>query len=103
MTDYLPDGVSVTQSGKKWVLPKAGKIAMKKGVVDDSKKGDNPAALKISYKAADGSFKGSFKAYADVGGKLKTTTVNVTGVMIDGVGYGTATIKKVGSVPVSIE
>ena len=60
---------------------------------------------KLSYKAADGSFKGSFKVYSAVNGdnKLKATTVNVTDVMIDGVGRGMATIKKVDSVPISIE
>ena len=103
MSDYLPDGVPVTQNGAKWVVPKAGKIALKKGVVDDSKAGENPSALKLTYKAKDGSFKGSFKVYADVGGKLKTTTVNVMGVMVGGVGYGTATVKKVGNVSVKVE
>ena len=103
LSDYLPDGVPVTQNGAKWVVPKAGKIALKKGVVDDSKAGENPSALKLTYKAKDGSFKGSFKVYADVGGKLKTTTVNVTGVMVGGVGYGTATVKKVGNVSVKVE
>ena len=35
-------------------------------------------------------------------GKPKGVTVNVVGVLVDGVGYGAATIKKVGSVPVTI-
>jgi len=102
-TKYLPDGVPVTQKGTKWTLPKAGKITMKKGEIDESKKGDNPSGLKLVYKAKDGSFKGSFKVYAKVNGKLKTTTVNVTGVMVGATGYGTATIKKVGSVDVMIK
>ena len=99
---YLPDGVPVA-GGTKWKLPKAGKIAMKKGVLDDSKAGENPSALKLTYKAKDGSFKGSFKAYADVGGKLKSATVNVVGVLIGDTAYGTATIKKSGSVGVKVE
>jgi len=103
LTDYLPDGVPVTQKGNKWVVPKAGKITLKKGVLDDSKAGANPSALKLTYKAKDGSFKGTFKVYAVVGGKLKATTVNVTGVMVGDVGYGTATIKKVGSASVTVE
>ena len=104
LTDYLPDGMAVTQSGAKWTLPKTGKVQKAKdGTIDSSKLGDNPSALKLTYKAKDGSFKGSFKVYADNGGKLKATTVNVTGVVINGVGYGTATIKKVGSVPVKVE
>ena len=103
LVDYLPDGMAVTQSGAKWTLPKAGKVVYKDGAVDGSKLGENPSALKLTYKAKDGSFKGSFKVYADNGGKLKATTVNVTGVVVNGVGYGTASIKKVGSAPISIE
>ena len=103
LTEYLPNGIEVKQKGKKWELPKAGKIAMKNGALDESKAGENPAALKLTYKAKDGSFKGSFKVYADIGGKLKTTTVTVTGVMVGDVGHGTAAIKKLGSTPVTIE
>ena len=75
----------------------------KDGTIGSSKLGENPSALKLTYKAKDGSFKGSFKVYADNGGNLKATTVNVAGIVVGGVGYGTATIKKVGSVPISIE
>ena len=103
LTDYIPDGFKVASNGGKWVLPKAGKAVYKNGAVDGAKLGDNPSGLKLTYKAKDGSFKGSFKVYAVNGGKLKATTVNVTGVVINGVGYGTATIKKVGSVPVKVE
>ena len=76
---------------------------MRNGIVDDSKAGTNPSGLKLTYSAKDGSFKGSFKAYSVVGGKLKATTVNVSGVMIGGKGYGTASVKKLGSLPVTIE
>ena len=103
MLPYLPDGVPVTQKGTKWTLPKAGKVVYKNGAPDESKLGDNPCGLKLTYKSKDGTFKGSFKVYAEVKGKPKATTVNVTGFMLNGIGYGTATIKKVGSVPISIE
>ncbi len=101
---YLPDGLAVT-GGAKWTLPKAGKVVYVKGTttVDEAKAGENPSGLKLTYKAKDGTFKGSFKAYADVGGKPKATTVNVSGVVVDGIGYGAAMVKKVGSVPVKIE
>ena len=99
-TEYLPDGVPVTKKGTKWTLPKAGKITMKKNVIDDSKAGDNPSGLKLTYKAKDGTFKGTFKVYAEVNGKLKATTANVTGFLLDGIGYGTATIK--GKDPVAV-
>ena len=40
---------------------------------------------------------------AEQSGKLKSTTVNVTGMVLNGKGYGTATIKKVGSMDITIE
>ena len=109
MTKYLPDGLAVSQNGTKWVVAggaKAGKVAFVKGgnTVDESKLGANPSGLKLTYKQKDGTFKGSFKAYCLEGnGKIKAYTANVTGVMIGAKGYGTATIKKVGSVAVTIE
>jgi uncharacterized repeat protein (TIGR02543 family) len=103
LTDYLPDQMSVGQNKGRWTFPKAGKLSMKKGVLDDSKAGKNPSGLKLTYKAKDGSFKGSFKVYSVNGGKLKATSVNVAGVVINGIGHGTATIKKVGTVQISIE
>ena len=104
LTDLIPDGLPVTQTGTKWDIPKAGKVAYVKGTaeIDVEKAGQNPSALKLSYKPKDGSFKGSFKVYVDSNGKLKATTVNVTGVMAGNVGYGTASIKNMGSVQVVI-
>ena len=102
LTEYLPDGVAVGVKGTKWTLPKAGKLAMKKGVLDVSKAGANPSGLKLTPKK-DGTFTGSFKVYYEEKGKLKSKTANVSGIVIGGVGYGTATVTKVGSEPVSIE
>ncbi|MBR1920407.1 MAG: InlB B-repeat-containing protein, partial [Kiritimatiellae bacterium] len=106
LTDYLPDDVKVTVDGAKWVLPPAGKVKylLRTTDVDETKTLDNPAGLRLTYKAADGSFKGSFKVYADNGGRLKATTVSVAGVVLDGVGYGTATIKKpAGSTSITVK
>ena len=105
---YLPDGVSVEPKGTKWAVAggaKAGKVAYRRGTqeIDEAKLGDNPSGLKLTYKKTDGSFKGSFKAYAEVKGKLKATTVSVSGIVLNGIGYGTATVKGKGSVPVTIE
>ena len=105
-TDQLPTNVAVKAVGTKWMLPKAGKVAYKRGTteIDATKLGENPSALKLTYMAKDGSFKGSFKVYADNAGRLKATTVNVTGVVINGVGYGTAVVKGAsGSVPVKVK
>ena len=106
MTDYLPDGLAVAQSGKKWVVAKAGKVVYAKGTttVDETKLGDNPSALKLKYNSKDGSFSGSFKIYSSVDGKPKATTVNVSGVLVGGVARGVATIKNVaGAERVTIE
>lgn len=100
---YLPNGLPVG-GGAKWTLPKAGKVQLTKdGAVDESKLGENPSALKLTYKVKDGTFKGSFKAYADVNGRLKATTVNVSGVLVGGVGFGAATVKGGGGVAVMVE
>ena len=107
----LPDGESVAVSGKKWVVAdgaKAAKVAHKKGVLSiaEGKKGEgiaNPSQLKLTYKAKDGSFKGSFYVYTLENGKFKKQKATVTGVLIDGVGYGTATIKKLGSWNITIK
>ena len=106
LVDQLPDvRVSQKATGAKWELPKAGKVAYQRGTseVDLTKAGDNPSGLKLTYKAKDGSFKGSFKVYSDVNGKLKATSVSVTGVQIGNKGYGVATIKGKGSIPVTVE
>ena len=107
----LPDGERVSVSGSKWVIAdgvKAAKVAYKKGVltITEGKKGAgiaNPFGLKLSYKSKDGSFKGSFTAYAIVKGKLKKYKATVEGVLIGNVGYGTITIKKEGTWRVTIE
>jgi hypothetical protein len=112
--ELLPIGerVSVNDSGKKWIVAdgaKAAKVAYKddKLIVTPGNKKDeeaaNPSGLKLTYKAKDGSFKGSFTAYAIVKGKLKKHKATVEGVLVNGIGYGTATIKKVGTWAVTIE
>ncbi len=109
--EYLPNGLTVAANSTKWVVAggaKAGKPKLGKGTTtidqEKSKFTGNMSGLKLSYKAKDGSFKGSFKAFAIENGKLKSYSVTVIGVMVGDVGYGTATIKKpVVSWPVTIE
>ena len=106
LTDYLPDGLAVAQSGKKWVVAKAGKVAYAKGTtdIDETKLGENPSALKLKYNSKNGSFNGSLKIYSPADNKLKATTVNVNGVLIGTVAHGIATIKNVaGAVSVTIK
>ncbi len=45
----------------------------------------------------------SLKAYTQVKGKPKAITVSVSGFVVDGKGYGVATVRKLGAVPLRIE
>ena len=117
LSGLLPDGEQAKAAGGKWTFAKAASVKWakpKKGaaqpeiydaasgkglVVDDSKgKNKNLSGLKLTYTPKKGTFKGTFKVYALEGAgaktKLKTYTVNVSGVVVDGVGYGQATCKK---------
>jgi len=103
--DYLPWEVEFS-TGARWSLPAAGLVKYDKENDDwyDSKDSENPAGLKLTYVAKTGAFKGSFKVYAvTASGTLKKLTANVSGVMVGQMGYGTATIKNVGSWLVGIE
>lgn len=98
-TAYLPIGIPVSQSGTKWIVAngaKSGKVVLdrKTGQVDETKLGANPSGLKFTYKAKDGTFKGSFKVYALEKGKIKSYTLNVTGLMIGNSAYGTISCKR---------
>jgi len=67
-------------------------------LVDTSGDKTNLSAMKLTYTPKKGTFKGSFKVYALEGSgkatKLKKYTIKVSGVVVGGVGYGTATCKK---------
>jgi len=84
-TALLDANVPILVSGAKWTMPP---------------KAENPSGLKVKYTAKNGSFKGSFKMSA--GGK-KSVKVTVTGVFVEGVGYGMASVKKAGGVAVTIK
>lgn len=103
--DFLPDGASIDQYGTRWmVLPGAGRIlVVQAGTGSGRLTGTNPSGLRLTYKAKDGTFKGTFKVYVDMNGRTRATTVNVAGVLVDGIGYGTAVVKKAGGVAVTIE
>ena len=121
LTELLPMEVDFSVSGSKWTFAKNASVKWAKPkngapppeifdeesgkglVVDTSKGKTNLSSLKLTYKAKDGTFKGSFKVYALDGvgkkRKLKAYTINVTGLVVDGVGYGQATCKKPKSGP----
>ena len=101
-TEYLPMHFEVRiDTAGKWVLPKAGKVGLNQyGQVSHRKLGENPAALLLDYNAADGTFKGTFNAYVNKHGWPKPFGVQVNGVILGKTGYGTASVKGFGSVPV---
>ena len=99
--ELLPDGEPVIPKAGKWSFAKAASVKYVKNkktkaasLVVDTRKGKNLSALKLTYTPKKGTFKGTFKVYAIQGGKLKKYTVKVSGVVVGGVGYGTATCKK---------
>lgn len=102
--DLLPNCVEATVSRGKWVFSKAAsvKFAKPKGgtekqLVVNTKAGSNLSGLKLTYTPSKGTFKGSFNIYEiqTAGGKktLKKRSVKVSGLVVDGVGYGIATLK----------
>ena len=107
LEEFLPREVSVVQKGSKWIVAdgaKAGQIKLVDGEVVDKKESENPSGLKLTFMAKTGIFKGTFKAYAlDGKGKLKSFSATVNGVVVDGYGYGSVTVKKIGAVAVTIE
>ena len=95
-TEFLPKGEVASVSGGKWTFKKAASIKLKKGVLTGNTDPAKPnlSGIKLTYKPKTGVFKGSFKVYSDLGGKLKKYTMKVNGVVVGGVGYGEATCKK---------
>jgi hypothetical protein len=114
--DLLPNDEPVILSGGKWKFAKAAGVkwakikngmtpfgglkdeSSGKGLLVDTSKGANKSGMKLAYTPKKGTFKGSFKVYSLEGSgaktKLKKSTVKVSGVVADGVGYGKATCKK---------
>lgn len=117
---YLPlDGEPITVNGQKWTFGKAVSVKYVKdrgtgayAIVDnmDASVGrTNKSGMKLSYSAKTGVFRGSFKAYviSDGGsgraGRLRKYTVKVSGVVVDGAGYGTASNKFLSTMTVIVK
>lgn len=102
---YFPSAFPITVSGTKWVFPKAVKVALnkEKTAIDEAKLGTNPSGLKLTYTAKTGAFKGSFKAYVNKNGKPKSVKVSVSGLLVNGVGYGNAAVRSGGHTIVLIK
>ena len=106
----LPVDEPVMPKNLKWAFNKAAAVAWKKPkdrdlkclVVDTSKGKTNLSGIKLSYTPKTGAFKGSFKIHAladkvtshEKTKALRKYTVKVTGVVVDGIGYGKAVLRK---------
>lgn len=105
---FGPDGVSVEQVGTKWRVAggaRPGRVVLgRDGSVDETKTGENPSALTLAYRAKEGTFTGAFKYYVpSARGAPVAKTVNVYGVVVEGVGYGTAVVRGKGGVSVMVD
>jgi len=105
LPQYLPTDMKFGIAGGKAVLPAASKIKPAPGTGDlpDAAGLANASGLKLTFSQKDGSFKGTYSVYTFINSKLKKTKATVTGTMVGSVGFGVATIKGVGSVPVWIK
>ena len=109
-TGLLPHGEPVILSGGKWTFAKAAQVKWAKnaatglkGIAVNTDRGKtNLSGMKLTYAPKTGIFKGSFKIYAIQNNKLKKYTVKTTGVVVDGEGYGLATLKNYGDWNVSV-
>ena len=108
--DLLPQYEPVAVANGKWAFAKAATVkwgtpkneilapevydgASGKGLLVDTTNGKtNLSGLKLTYTPKAGTFKGSFKVYAVQNGKLKKYTAKVAGLVVNGTGYGTATV-----------
>ncbi len=104
--EVLPLAVAVHPArGGKWTFDKASKVSLAwdstrkdSGLSVNTTNGrTNTSALRLTYVPSKGTFKGSFKMYAIENNRLKRYSVKVSGIVVDGVGYGTATATKPGA------
>ena len=95
-TSLLPDGVDVAVADGKVSVAKRAKVSLgKDGTIRIN--GTNASGLKLKCTPKTGALKGSFTFYVKNGEKIKKVSVTLSGAIVGGKGYGTATIKKVGS------
>ena len=104
--DLLPSTFTV-RNGKILREKTVGKVKAKDGdPYVDYRAGQTPAnlpALKLACAAKTGLVSGSFKLYYLSGGRLKTDTVTVRGVMSGGEFFGSGAVKKQGAFAIAGE
>ena len=100
ISELLPVDVAITPAGAKWNIAKAKAVKLDRS--GNLSYGANPSGLKLTYAAKTGMFKGSLSLYTMNRGRLKKNSVTISGIVVNGIGYGTATLKKVGCWPIVI-
>ena len=100
-----PHGTPVKVHSGKWSVAKADTVRFVRGEgYEISRDNGNPSGMKLSCAAKTGLFKGKFNVYSITeSGKSKRRTATVSGIVVDGIGYGCASIKNVGAIPILVE
>lgn len=100
--EFLPAGIEVTWTGKKFKCPKKGSVKYKKSEEDFvTSNDDNPCGLSLSINKKTGRVSGSFKIYtAKSEKKLKSFSAKVTGYLG---GELTVTVKKTGTFTATLD
>ena len=101
-SEYLPDGIEVEWTGKKFKTPKAGSVKYSKKEGDFiATRDENPCGFKMSISKKSGKVSGSFKVYVQKSEKkVKSYTAKVSGYLGSDL---VVTIKKVGSFEATLE
>ena len=100
ISELLPVDVAITPAGAKWNIAKAKVVKLDRS--GNLSYGANPSGLKLTYTAKTGLFKGSLSLYTMNKGRLKKNSVTISGIVVNGIGYGTATMRNVGCWPIVI-
>lgn len=102
LSEFLPEGIDIEWTGKKFKAPKAGRVKYSKSEEDFVTTNDeNPCGLKISINKKTGKVKGSFKIYVQKSEKkLKRYTAKISGNLGSSL---VVTVKKVGSFGATLE
>ena len=98
-TDYLPLAQAFTSASSRWSFARKGSLRYMSASGDFVMSAtENPSGLKLSYKSANGFFKGSFTVYTQRNTKyIKRYTAKVAGFIVGDSGEGVVTINKVGT------
>ena len=98
-TDYLPLRQAFTSRSSVWSFARKGSLRYVSSSDDFVMSStENPSGLKLSYKSANGYFKGTFTVYARRDGRfIKRYSAKVTGFMVGASGKGVVTINRVGT------